>query len=94
MSKLDNSATAQIRVLAQAIFEIRVLLSGYIGSADQGDERVRMAAHLAYALHNEALAVLEGGSLDIEESLSRVRAVDSVFGEDFSTAFETAISES
>lgn len=44
----------QAKVLAQAIYEIRVLLSGYLGSENEGELPVRQAAHLAYALHNQA----------------------------------------
>ena len=51
---------SQAKILAQAIYEIRLLLSGYLGSQNKGDTSVREAAHLAYALHNEALAVIEG----------------------------------
>jgi hypothetical protein len=40
------------------------LLSGYLGTQSSGDISVRQAAHLAYALHNEALAILERGIFD------------------------------
>ena len=50
----------QTKILAQALFEIRLLLSNYLGSDNSADLCVRLAAHLAYALHNEALSVMEG----------------------------------
>jgi len=52
------------KTVALALYQIRVLLSGYLGSQSEGDMSVRQAAHLAYALHNEALALVEGGSFD------------------------------
>ena len=74
-------------MLAQAIYEIRLLLSGYLGSGAEGDECVRAAAHLSYALHNEALAVMNGGSFDPEEALAKLKAVDRMFSLDLAERF-------
>jgi hypothetical protein len=82
------SNQVQIKVFAQAIYEIQVLLAGYLGSQNSADLAVREAAHLAYALHNEALAVLSGKHLDVEASLSRIRAVDRIFTENFLPRFQ------
>ncbi len=73
-------ASTETRVLAQALYEIRLLLSGYVGSEIDADVNVRAAAHLAYALHNDALAVLDGGSFDTTEAARRVQAIDSILG--------------
>lgn len=68
------------RVLAQVLYEIRLLLNGYLGSQIEADINVRAAAHLAYALHNDALAVLEGGSFDTTDAVRRLEAIDSIIG--------------
>ena len=81
----------QTKVLAQAIVEIRILLSGYLGSENEGPLEVRQAAHLAYALHNQALAVLEGKSFDVQESIKGLAFSDSVLESDFKEKFKQAI---
>jgi hypothetical protein len=85
---------SQSKILAQGIYEIRLLLSGYLGSQNSGDPAVRRAAHLAYALHNEALSVIEGGTFDSAKALDKVRAVDTMFEENFASRFETHVSGS
>ena len=77
----------EARLLAHALYEIRVLLAGYLGSTNEGDPVVRRAAHLAYALHNEALAVMEGRSFSIEGAIAKLAAVDSIFGERYAERF-------
>jgi hypothetical protein len=69
--------TNESKILAKAVYEIRILLSGYLGSNVDADPSVRIAAHLAYALHNDALAVLEGNGFNAEDALKRVAALDS-----------------
>jgi len=81
----------QTKVLAQAIFEIRVLLSSYLGSENEGELVVRQAAHLAYALHNQALAVLEGKTFDVTESINGLTFSDRVLGTGFTERFTQAI---
>jgi hypothetical protein len=79
---------SQAKILAQCIYEIRLLLSGYLGSHSEGDPAVRRAAHLAYALHNEALSVVDGGTFDSAKAIDRVRAVDRMFEESFAPRFQ------
>jgi hypothetical protein len=62
---------SQAKILAQGIYEIRQLLSGFLGSENAGEPCVRRAAHLAYALHNEALAVIDGGTFDASKAGTR-----------------------
>jgi hypothetical protein len=81
------SSPSETRLLAHALVEIRVLLAGYLGSRNEGDPVVRRAAHLAYALHNEALAVTEGRSFSIEDALQKLAAVDAMFGESYAERF-------
>ncbi|WP_291519396.1 hypothetical protein [Acidovorax sp.] len=73
-------AATEAKVLAQAIYEIRMLLSHHLGSGVDADLSVRLAAHLAYALHNEALAVIEGNGFDVAEAVKRVANIDSFLG--------------
>jgi len=79
------------KAVALALFEIRVLLSGYLGSQNDGDISVRQAAHLAYALHNEALALLEGGTFDAEAVKLRLAAVDGMLNSRFTDLFSKVL---
>jgi hypothetical protein len=82
---------SQAKILAQGIYEIRLLLSGYLGSQNAGDPVVRRAAHIAYALHNEALVVTEGGTFDSAKAVDKIRAVDRMFEETFASRFESHV---
>jgi hypothetical protein len=82
---------SQAKILAQGIYEIRLLLAGYLGSQNAGDPAVRRAAHIAYALHNEALAVTEGGTFDSAKAVDKIRAVDRMFEETFASRFESHV---
>lgn len=86
------NTNSQEKILAQGIYEIRLLLSGYLGSQNAGDPAVRRAAHIAYALHNEALAVTGGGTFDCVKAMDKIRAVDRMFEETFTSRFESHIS--
>ena len=82
----DNSVT-QTKILARALYEVRLLLSSYLGSQTVADINVRQAAHLAYALHNEALAVVEDRGFDPVAAVQRLKAVDVMLGSEFSAIF-------
>ncbi len=73
----------QAKILAFAVYELRLLLAGHLGSSPAGEPSVRAAAHLAYALHNQALAVLEGGSFSPSEAMEAISGVDQMLGENF-----------
>ena len=66
------------RLIAMALYEIRLLLTSYLGSESEAATDVRAAAHLAYALHNEAAALAEGNDFDVEEALRRVEAIERI----------------
>lgn len=85
---------SQSKILAQGLYEIRLLLTGYLGNTDEGDPLVRQAAHLAYALHNEALTVIESGTFDCQKALAKVKAVDRMFDTTFASRFEKHASHS
>lgn len=76
-----TDASDQSKLLAKALYEIRLLLSGYIGSSVDADMSVRIAAHIAYALHNEALAVCEGKTFNLANAVSKIEAIDGLLGQ-------------
>ncbi|MCZ4307200.1 hypothetical protein O4G98_20920 [Zoogloeaceae bacterium G21618-S1] len=78
-----TATTDQAKILAFAVFELRLLLAGHLGSNAVGEPSVRAAAHLAYALHNQALAVLEGRQFSPAEAIEAIAKVDQMFGENF-----------
>lgn len=82
----------QSKILAFAVYELRLLLAGQLGIDGSGDSSVRAAAHLAYALHNQALAVLEGRSFDTTEAVKAIAKVDEQFGENFVQQLSAATS--
>jgi hypothetical protein len=82
-----SDVKTQTVVLARALYEIRLLLSGYLGRQTVGDINVRQAAHLAYAFHNEALAVAERPAFDPFAAVRRLKAVDAMLSSEFSEIF-------
>jgi len=78
-SNLDET-----KILAFAVYELRLLLAGHLGSNATADPALRAAAHLAYALHNQALAILEGRSFSTAEAVAAIASVDRLCGESFS----------
>jgi hypothetical protein len=73
----------QEQLLAFALYEIRLLLADHLGSKCDSHPSIRAAAHLAYALHNEADAVVQGKSFDVEKAVARLGAVDRMLATDF-----------
>ncbi len=78
----------QLKIMAAAVYEIRCLLTGHLGSTCDSDADVRLAAHLSYALHNQALEVIEGdGTFDPDVARASVRAAEGVVGSRYSDGF-------
>jgi hypothetical protein len=75
-----------VKILALALYEIRLLLSPYLGQNSHPND-IRVAAHLAYALHNEALAVFEGTTFNPQAALAKVEAIDHIVKVDYSKKF-------
>ena len=73
----------QTQILAFAVYQLRLLLANHLGSTTAADPAVRAAAHLAYALHNQALSVLEGKPFDTSEAIEAIAGVDKLVGENF-----------
>jgi len=70
----------QTRILALALMEIRVLLADYLGSRADAHMSIRVAAHLAYALHNEAEAASNNSDFQVEEARAKIAAIDQILG--------------
>lgn len=76
---MDHTET---KLIANALYEIRLILSSYIGTESEAPADVRFAAHLAYALHNEALALAAGTGFDVNAALKKVAAIDGILSTD------------
>ena len=74
----ENHDNLELRLFAAALYQIRVLLSGHVGS--NTNEPVTAAAELAYALHNEALAALAGNDVNVPAALQRLSKLQSLLG--------------
>lgn len=77
----------QIKILALALYEIRLLLAGYDGSADQCDTNIKIAQRLAYALHNEAAAAFEGKEFSVDAAIVKIKAIDHILDIEYSNVF-------
>lgn len=82
-------STNQAKVLAFALEEIRNLLAEHLGCDAASDLSVRIAAHIAYALHNEAAAVIEGYSFSIEKAIDKIQAIDALLSVTEGTTLST-----
>ncbi len=72
------------RLMAAAVYELRLLLSDHLGSECDSDPCLRLAAHLAYALHNDALAMLEHDeTFDLDAARRRIRAAEFIVGDTY-----------
>jgi hypothetical protein len=80
---------AETKLIASALYEIRLLLASYLGSENEAPTDVRLAAHLAYALHNEASALAVGMSFDVSTALQKIRAIDGIVGTNDGTRLAT-----
>ena len=80
----------QEQLLAFAVYEIRLLLASHLGSESSSDLSIRTAAHLAYALHNEADAAIRGQYFDAQKAFARLGTVDKMLGSDLQNRFSQA----
>lgn len=72
--------SAEVKLLAYSLYQIKILLGAHLGSQNTSPPELRVAAHLAYALHNEALAIMEDRSFDLKEALAKLDAIDGIVG--------------
>jgi len=88
-----NEVDLEKRLLAAAVFELRVLLASRIDHDDESPEAT--AALFAYALHNQALAVLNGQPIDVAQALESVSRLESRLGSAYVQQFRrTVLNES
>jgi hypothetical protein len=66
------------RLLAAAVFELRVLLSNHLDPQDHS--AAGAAAQLAYALHNQALSALSGRPFDVAQALDSLARLEPQLG--------------
>ena len=81
----------QEQLLAFAVYEIRLLLAGHLASDGTADPAVRAAAHLAYALHNQADAILQGRTFDPQQGVAALGSVDRMLSTNFQARLSEAI---
>tara|TARA_R110002167_G_scaffold73942_12_gene207252 strand:+ start:5416 stop:5880 length:465 start_codon:yes stop_codon:yes gene_type:complete len=74
-----DSKDAQLKVLAQAVYELKGLLANHLGNRDPETQCESVSAHLAYALHNEALAIIEDRPEDFNVDLGWLHYEDGEF---------------
>jgi hypothetical protein len=89
-----DSKDVQLKIMAQAVYELRGLLGNYLGNKDPEVQSESVSAHLAYALHNEALAIIEDRpeDFDVDIAIKNVKRVDEIYGEQFGERFQKLIS--
>ena len=84
----EAQSQEQLKLMAAAVYEIRCLLSDALGSTNNSPTSVRLAAHLAYALHNQALAILEGGEVfDVSAAKAAIKAGERTVGSQYGDPF-------
>ena len=76
------------RLMAAAIFELRVLLASHIG---QEGTPAGAAADFAYALHNPACAILEGRPVDVPATLDTLEQLEPALGEKYLRQFRRIV---
>ncbi len=88
-----ESKDQKIQILAQAVYELRLLLSSHLGSPFDEASAEKIAAHLSYALHNDALAIIENREDDfvVEATLKRLNHVDGLFGNKPNSSFKNVV---
>jgi hypothetical protein len=78
---MSNSLKPEM-LIAAALYEVRLLLAEYLGRENTAELPVRIAAHLAYALHNDADALLRGNQFQVDAALARIEAIDRILGKE------------
>ena len=85
----DRDTDFEKRLLAAALFELRVLLSGHLDPEDKSP--ASDAAWLAYALHNQALSALDGQPFDVARALEAVDRLEPRLGSKYVQHFRRAV---
>ena len=82
----------EVRLLAACLYEIRLVLGSHVGASHLTPETE--AAAIAYAVHNDALAILEGREFDIEAARQRLKFWDDRLGSGHATRLEAHLQAS
>lgn len=77
------------RLLAAALFELRVLLGSHINPDDKSPAGT--AAWFAYSLHNQALAALAGQPFDVEAALVGLARLEPELGSEYLQHFRRVV---
>ena len=77
------------RLLAAAMYELRILLAGHIDP--DGTSPVNSAAWLAYLLHNQALAALAGKPFDVQAAVNGLGMVERGMGSEWLEHFRQVV---
>ncbi|WP_296253465.1 hypothetical protein [uncultured Stenotrophomonas sp.] len=85
----DQQVDLEKRLLAVALFNLRVLLAGHLDSEEQSP--ASNAAWLAYSLHNQALSALEGQAFDVAQALQAVERLEPRLGTAYVHQFRQAV---
>lgn len=85
----DQKVDLEKRLMAAALYNLRVLLSGHLDRDERGP--VSDAAWLAYALHNQALSVLDGQAFDVAQALDAVERLEPRLGAAYVQEFRQAV---
>ena len=86
-----SDSEKKLLLFAKVILELRSYLKGSLVPTDSVDECQHIAAHLAYAFHNEAEALLDGRDFDLSKALEKVVHLDTRFGDDILDRFQEAL---
>ncbi len=86
---MTNSVDLEKRLLAAALYELRVLLSGHIDPEDRTPAGA--AAWFAYALHNHALAALSGQPFDVNKALDSLSKLGPLLGTEYLQHFRQVV---
>jgi len=90
-----NSHEAQIKILAAAIYEARLALTHLINFNSREKSPEVAIANLMYALHNDALAIIENNpdKFNVKEAVERIRKVEKQIDGSFSNFLQGVINE-
>lgn len=85
----DHYIDSEKRLLAAALLELRVLLSGHLDPEERSP--ASDAAWLAYTLHNQALSALVGRPFDVALALKAVDRLEPRLGAAYIQKFRQAV---
>jgi hypothetical protein len=90
-----NMEEAKLKILAQAVYELRLLLSHHIGPSEKIASPEVASANLVYALHNEAEAIIENRPKDfkIDEAIEKIRKAELLSGGKYTDQFQELMNE-